>query len=209
MPLSPLIIASIIGGGASVAGGALANRSNATSSTTPTMDPKYGGLQQSILDMITKRLSSGPADLSGYTASGIGTANKTYGLVKQAQTNDLTSRGLATSPIAGVVDANRENARAGDITRFQNSIPLLQRDLQTQDLGMANSILSQGRGVTTTQAGTGGGGPAGAFENLAAYLGYLQGKGVFGRPGATPPLVGRDTVPNVGFLPVGGTGFGG
>lgn len=179
MPLAPIIIASIIGGGASIAGGALAKKSSASSS--PTLDPNYRGLQASVLDLITKRLSGGPADMSGYTAGGISDINRTFDLTKQASDNSLTARGLATSPVAGVVDTNRNNARAGAITRFQNSVPLLQRELQTQDLELSNRLLGQGRGVTSTYSG--GGGAAGSFENLAAYIGYLQGKGLFGAQG--------------------------
>lgn len=179
MPLAPIVIASIIGSGAAVAGGALANRSKQVS--TPTLDPKYAGVQQTVLDLITKRLTDTPADMTGYTANGISDINRTFALSKQASDNNLSARGLSTSPVAATVDSTRGMAQAGAIARFKNSIPLLQRDLQTQDLSGANSILAQGRGITTT--GSYGGGAAGAFENLAAYIGYLQGKGMFGAPG--------------------------
>ncbi len=203
MPLlAAPILASIIGGGAAVAGGALNNKSS--SSTSPTMDPAYGPLQGQVLSLIQKRLGSS-ADLSGYAAGGMSKINHTFDTLKQSQDNNLTARGLSASPVAGNVDAVREAARGGNLADFGNSIPLLQRDMQAQDLGLATNTLGLGRG-SASQASSGGG-AAGAADSLAAYLGYLNGKGAFGKPGQ-PPLPSRSTVPNVGFLPTGTEGWG-
>jgi hypothetical protein len=209
MPQILPFLPAIIGGVSSIAGGALANRSKQTSTTTPTVNQAYGPLQTQVLDMITKRLSSGPADMAGYTASGIGDINHTFDLIKGSQANDLTARGLGASPVAGAVDARTQVARGGQIARFQNTLPLLQRDLQTQDLGMAGNILNLGRGGTSTGTASSGGGAAGSFENLAAYIGYLAGKGVFGKQPGTSPLASMSTVSPFGFLQAGGTGMGG
>jgi hypothetical protein len=175
------------------------------------MDPAYSPLQQQILQMTRNRLNTS-ADLSGYAAQGTQNLNKNYDLINQSQSNNLTARGLGTSPVAGAVDARRENARIGDISGFQNQIPLLQRQLQAQDLASAQGVLGLGRGSTTT--GSEGGGAAGAATNLAQMLGYLYGQGAFqntgvagGRP-FVPPIPGN---PNVGpsTLPAGGfTGWG-
>src|SRR5579864_2997768 len=145
MPLAAPVIAAIIGAGGAVAGGALANKSSST--TTPTMDPAYGPLQNSVLNLVQQRLASS-ADLSGYEGSGISAINKTYANTAATQNNNLTARGLASSPVAATVDATRENARAGDVAGFQNSIPLLQRSLQGEDLNQAAGVLGLGRGVS-------------------------------------------------------------
>jgi hypothetical protein len=196
-----MLISSIIGGGASIAGGALANRGS--SSTTPTVDPAYSGLQGQILKMIQSRLAT-PLDTSGYTANGVGTINKSYDLGKQASDNALSARGLSTSPVAGAVDATRENARAGSVATFQNSVPLLARESQGADLSQAAGVLGLGRGSASSFES--GGGAAGAFTNLAQYLGYLTGKGVFKGSGAGV-LPSTQTVPNMGLTPAGGTGY--
>jgi hypothetical protein len=187
-----MLISSIIGGGASIAGGALANRASQT--TTPTMDPAYSGLQGQILKLIQSRLAT-PLDTSGYTANGVSTINKSYDLAKQAGDNNLSARGLSTSPVAATVDTTRQTAQAGDVARFQNSVPLLARESQGADLSQAAGLLGLGRGSTTT--GESGGGAAGSFENLATYLGYLQGTGAFKKtaqpytlPGYGTPLPG-------------------
>lgn len=202
MPLAPIVIASIIGGGASIAGGALASRGRSTSSTTPTYDPQSQGLRDLVYGQISKRLGQGAPDLSGYKANGVADINRTFDLVGQSQQNNLTARGLGTSPIGGIVDANRDIARGGEIARFQNTVPLLERSLQDDDLRLATGIFSSGRGSTSTGTTESGGGAAGAFTNLAQWLGYLQGKGAFG--GGKSPLTAMQTTPNFGFMPAGG-----
>lgn len=181
MPLAVPIIAAIIGGGASIAGGALANRGNSSSSTAPTVAPEYQGLQGQILQMIQGRMGQGAAPLAGYAGSGISQINNGFNLTKQSNDNNLTARGLATSPIAANVDATRESGRTAAVTGFRNSLPLLSHELQTQDLGLAGNILNMGRGSTSTGTASSGGGASGAFTNLAQYIGYLQGKNVFGK----------------------------
>lgn len=172
-----MIIASLVGAGGSAVGGALAKKNK--SSTTPTLDPKYGPLQDSVLSMLKKRLGTS-ADMSGYQAGGQQNINRTFDTIAQSQGNDLAARGLSTSPVAGAVDATRQNARAGATASFLNSIPLLQRQMQGEDLGLANNVLGQGRGSQTTQ--TSGGGAAGGFENLSDYLGFLMQSGAFKKP---------------------------
>jgi len=166
----PLLL-PLITSGLSFAGGLFGNKSKQTTT------PNYGPLQGLIQDLIRRRLQ-GSQDMSGYTAQGMQNVNHTYDLIGQSQANDLTARGLGTSPVAGAVDATRQNARGGAIANFQNSVPLLQRQLQGDDLGLAGSLFG---GRTTT--GDEGGGLAGGFTNLAAMLGYLQKKNAFGRGG--------------------------
>ncbi len=179
----------------SVIGGALANKRSQTeaSKTATTVDPKYSGLQDMILNMTKQRLSSSP-DMGGYTGTGVANINRTFDLTKMGSDNNLTARGLAGSPVAAAVDANRDYSRAGEVARFQNTIPLVQDQMQRQNLSDANSVLNFGRGSTSTGTSTGevGGGAAGSFTNLAQYLGYMYGKGAFGQqqqPAATPPYV--------------------
>ena len=193
MPALAAFAPAIIGAVGSIAGGALSNRNSQSATTTPTIDPKYSPLQDQILNMVQSRLSS-PPDMSGYAGSGVSGINKSYGLVKATQDNNLTSRGLASSPVAGVVDANRENARAGDVAGFRNSIPLLSRQLQTEDLGLAGNVLNTGRGQSFNGSTSMGGGFGGAATNLAQYLGYLSGKGAFkGNNGSLYPVGGNGT----------------
>src|SRR3990167_11191722 len=126
--------------------------------------------------------------MSGYQAGGQQQINRTFDTIAQSQGNNLTARGLGTSPVAGAVEANRENARAGQTASFLNSIPLLQRQMQGEDLRMASDVLGMGRGSQTQATGQSGGGAAGSAESLAQYLGYLMGTGSFNRKPGTPPF---------------------
>ena len=158
--------------------------------TMPVLPAQYQPLQDQIKNLIMQRLSQG-TDLGGYTSGGLSQINRNAALAKTAANNDLVSRGLATSPVAGVVNSNLDLGRVGAATQFENSIPLLQRQLQGQDVGMAGDFLNSvtGRNTTGTSTGTytgsSGGGLGGAFTNAAGMLGYLQGKGAFGNGGFT------------------------
>jgi hypothetical protein len=143
----------------------------------PTLDPAYSPLQQLLLQQTIQRLNSQGPDLGGYEASGISNINKGYGLVQQNLENSLTARGLNDSPVAGAGLTRLQMGRAGDITNFQNTIPLLKDQYQRNNLQDAIALLTQGRGSATTgtTATDTGGGWAGAATNLAQMLGYLYG----------------------------------
>lgn len=187
MPAIIPFLPAIIGGVGSVVGGALSKKS----SSGPTTPPAYAGLEDLIRQITTQRLST-PTDMAGYAGTGVANINRTYDLAGQSLANRLTARGLATSPVAASGVATLESGRAGDISTFQNSIPLLQRMMQGQDLAQAGNVLQGARG----QQQTSGGGAAGAFENLAEYLGYMQGKGAFKKGGGgSNPLSGGYVLP--------------
>ena len=97
----------------------------------------------------------------------------------------------------------RENARGGAVAGFRNSIPLLQRQLQGDDLSLAARMFG---GQEST--GEGGGGLGGGLTNLASALGYFQSTGAFGGGGKNP-LAARQTTANWGMMPAGGTGMWG
>lgn len=162
--------------------GALARKgsSTQTSSTMPQVDPVYGGLRDILLKNATSRLTSGGLP-EGYETGGVRNINHTYDLIGQNQQNSLTARGLGTSPIAGAVDASRNLGRAGQIADFQTNLPLVQRQLQNEDFGMANNLLSHGYGSTSTgtQNYSQGGGASGAFSDVGSMLGFLMASGAF------------------------------
>lgn len=108
-----------------------------TQSITPTVTPEFSNLKDLLINQATSRLATDP-NLTGYEGSGLAGINKTFDTTATADQNDLTRRGLSTSPVAAAVDANRSNARSSTISSFENSLPLLSRSLQDQD---ASSIL--------------------------------------------------------------------
>lgn len=190
MPLAPVVIASIIGAAGATAGGALSNRSS--QSTTPTLDPSMQPLQNTVLAMIQKRLGDGSLP-AGYEANGLKGINAANAGADMNLNANLTARGLASSPIAGNALLRSSIARQGQIGTFESNLPLVQRQLQNEDLGLSGDILRGGRGFSTTREE--GGGAAGAFTNLAQYMGYLSGKGAFKGGGGANGLPGQMAMP--------------
>jgi hypothetical protein len=166
--------------GASALGGIFGNRNKKqTSTTSTTLSPDAQGMNSVIADLIRKRLSSS-TDLSGYKTQGIQDINKTFGAAQTGLNADLTARGLSDSPAAVGALTNLSTGRSGSIAQLVNSLPMLQRDMQQQDIGLANQF-SALQPRTTTTTGTGSGNMAGgAFSDIASMLGYLIGSGKFG-----------------------------
>jgi hypothetical protein len=157
------------------------DKSQQTSTSTPTLSPQFQPLQALLLQQAMKRLQGGGLP-QGYENQGVAGINKTFGLADMALQNRLTARGLGRSNIAGSALGRLETGRAGAIGQFENSLPLLQRDLQNEDLQFGQGLLGMGRGTATTGTGTNtsGGGIGGGFEDFASMLGYLMGQGAFG-----------------------------
>ncbi len=180
------------------------NTHNNVASSTPTLAPQYEGIQNAIMPMIMKRLSGSTGLPAGVAERGIADIGRTHDLVKQRSDNNLTSRGLGTSPVAAHVDAIGERARAGDIADFHAKTPMMEREFQNDDLAQAMTLMNFGKGTTSTSAGAGtgtgggtgtgtsGGGIGGAMGDVGSMLGFLIGQGAFGG-GAKPRLPGSVT----------------
>lgn len=168
--------ASLIPLGLGVAGDILSNTKGArTTTSTPTITPEYKTLADLLRGRAEQRLRSS-TDLGGYAASGISGINDVYGNVGQTLNNSLTARGLATSPVAATVDTNLQTARAGSIAQLLNSLPLLQRQLQNEDMSAALGLIDNlGRGTTSVGPGSAlGAGIGGAGQ----ALGHLQDRNI-------------------------------
>ena len=94
-----------------------------------------------------------PTNLSPYEAQQTQQINTNSGATDQAQQAALAARGLSTSPVAGAVAANTQAQRVGQITNLQQQIPLLQQQLNLQNLSAGNSYLANAP-KTQTQVGT-------------------------------------------------------
>lgn len=177
--------------GSSLLGGLLNNRKQTqTQTTTPTMDPAYGGLQAMLMQQIQKRMLNPSKLPSGYEAGQIGNINNTYALAGQSLDNRMTARGLGTSPVAGAGETNLQLGRAGEISRMQAGLPLLEREMQNQDLASALQMLGLGRG-TSSSATTPSNMLGGGVNDLATMLAFLYGSGAMGgqTSGAGQPVV--------------------
>lgn len=127
------------------------NKSSQT--TTPVESPEW----QAFADMLRKSIggSLGGSSLpGGFEAAGVGNINNTWDLAKQGLSNNLTSRGLGRSPIAGNAMTQMDMGRAGDITQLQTeTLPAMERQWKMEDLQNALNLFGQ-RSIGSSSTGT-------------------------------------------------------
>lgn len=201
-PLFP----TLLGGVAGAIGG---TRGGRTTTAGPVELPQYAGLSDSLRSQIMSRLNSS-TNLAGFEAGGIQDINSTYDAAKIGLDADLTSRGLATSPAGAAPLSQFQQSRAGDISRFRNTLPLVQRDMQAQDIGIANQLYQNaGLGRESTEAG---GVVTGALDNMASQLGYMYRMNQLNAEGGKSGGVAGGVVDlasaGLGALGIGGGGAG-
>lgn len=170
-----------------------------TATSAPTVTPEYSPLQKMLIDRATASLQRPAALPRGYEEQGIRGINRTYDLAEQSLGNNLTARGLGGSPIAGAAEGRLSGGRASDIVQFQGTLPLLERQMQQEDLASAMNMLNFGIGRSTTGSNTGSGTTAGNMQynegspfgagisTLAQLLGFFYGQGAFGGSGGAKP----------------------
>src|SRR5437870_4350530 len=144
----PFIIPAILGG--SVIGGALSGRPKTTTGTstsnysntstsTPNITPEQHSLFNALYAKIMGRLNQ-PTPLGGYEATGLSNINAGAAASRTALENRLAAHGLSGSPVAGNAETQLELGRAGEATRFQNSLPLLARQFGREDEASAAGL---------------------------------------------------------------------
>ena len=168
--------------------------------------------QQQLASLFTKgatNLYNDSTNLQPYEASGIQQINQNAGLQNQVLQNNLASRGLTYSPAAGAATNQASLARGGQVSQFENSIPLLQRQMQQQSLSglvsafsalptdksttgtSSGSTSSSGTSTTNGTQSTFGNPAAGAVGGLGAGLaagGFLDGGNPFSSSNGSTPV---------------------
>jgi len=189
VPFLPYIAAGLgaVGGGLSATKGARTQTQTQdySGTSTPVMGPEWSGIFNQLLDFNKSRMGS-DVDLSGYETAGIGGINKTYDTINRAISNDLSARGLSSSPIAGSADVRSQIARGGDIGTFRGTLPLVQRGFEQENYQNLLNLFGKvpvGQKTTGTSSGqvTYPGSVAGSvFGGMGDILAFLMGKGVLG-----------------------------
>lgn len=150
-----------------------------TTTVTPNENPAYATLGDMLRQRAKQRLA-GSFDLGGYTASGIGNINEAFTGFGDTLNNELTSRGLASSPVAASAMSNADIARRGNIAQFLNTLPQVQRQIESQNFNDAAGFYNaapQGQTQVTEQPG---GALAGGIGSAAEMLAFLAGQGLIG-----------------------------
>lgn len=201
--IAPLAIAGLSGLGGIFANKPKTTTTNSTQNSAgdqtqtgfsrPAYDPLTEMLRQQLINAYGGSLTEDP-DLSGYEASGLGKINQIGDARTAALKNSLASRGLSYSPVAPIATSNSDSQRFSDSASFENSLPLLRRQLMDQRLGAAGSFFKglpigqdtygagtfhQGQQGHTEQIG-GGNELGGGLSSFATTLAGLYGNGAFG-----------------------------
>jgi hypothetical protein len=176
---------------------------------TPILTPEAMQAYSTLFPQLQNRIQSG-ADLSGYTASGLRNITNTGENARNRIVQNLAARGLTNSPASAAIIARQGDTQAGETANFLNSVPLLQRQMQGQDLDQllrAASALPTGmrqqgsstrtgtstsntRGTVTQPSDMLGGLFSGLGQGLASTYGYnwaLEQRKKLGLPPTTQP----------------------
>jgi hypothetical protein len=150
--------------GSTLAGG-LANRGGSTP-----QDLK--GLRGSLINS-QMRLNEDP-NLTGYQANQTEGINQNYDIQRKRLQELLAARGVS-GPSLGFAESNLDRNRFSDITKLQQSIPLLARSLRTDAISSGGNLMQSLQGSSPQQGNVGGG----MLGNLTQTLAYLYGQGAF------------------------------
>lgn len=126
--------------------GTTSSQGGGSYSNRPVITSEYQPLDALMRGIMTNRLSGGSSLPQGYAESGIRGINESYEGADQAARNMAARRGLSGEQTYAIASpANR--ARAGQIADFRANMPLLERQMQNEDIGITQGLQSAfGRG---------------------------------------------------------------
>jgi len=107
----------------------------------PEYAPEVWGSILEALGTLRKNAANS-TDLSGYTTQGLQSINSGADMKRRAMENIMAAKGLSYSPAAAHATGRVESGRIGEQVNFMNSLPLLQRQMQNEDLSSLTSFLT-------------------------------------------------------------------
>jgi len=159
--------------GISALAGGLANRKQ-TSTSMPTLDPAFGGMQSDLIAAIQKRMadpSYGTEPLRLGLMEGV---NRRYSTLPQRVTTKLAQRGFGDSGQTGAALKGVELARMGEQGDIATKMAELTLGREDSTLDLINRILAGARGETRTGSGNVLGGAIGAGAGTMSMLTMLN-----------------------------------
>lgn len=143
------VLTSLIGGGASILGGALASGSKTSTSTTG-VSPAYQGQQDSLLAMLQKMLADPSSGLAPQESADSSAINRSYATMPDTVTQMLASRGFGSSGKVGDAVYDTEGQRLGAQSQLYGQYAGLASQRQMTAAQMMQQILSGNRTTTST-----------------------------------------------------------
>lgn len=128
------------------------------STSTPEYDPALWGARNTLLESYLDRLKGGQGWMTGYTGQSLRKINQAGDIKSKILSGILSARGLGSSPVAANLMGGLESERLGQQVDFLNQVPLLERQMQGEDMGaLANYIASLPKGSKTSRTYSGQG----------------------------------------------------
>jgi len=142
--------------------GTSSSQGGSSFSNRPFITTEYAPLDELMRGIMTGRLSGGSSLPAGYASSAARAINESYEGADTAARNLAASRGLSGEQTYAVASP-AARARAGALADMRAQLPLLERQMQNEDIGITQGLQSAfGRGEkgttstwgTTNQSGT-------------------------------------------------------
>jgi hypothetical protein len=134
-------------------------------STTPTITGNYQGIDELMRNIMQGRLSNPSSLPAGYASNAARAINQSYEGADQAARNMAASRGLSGEQSYAVASPSNR-ARAGDLADMRGNLPLLERQMQNEDVNLAASLQNMfGKGQDTTSSQWSSGQSSGSQTN--------------------------------------------
>lgn len=188
-------------GGLGAIGGGLGNRKQQTktdstqsgsfdTSSSPLYDPTTLGVRDNILARLLSRNEAVPDFTKEYELGGLENINTGNESLMRNVDRILTQRGLNRSPVGANASLQGMINKLNQGVQFRNTLPLLQRDIETNELDRLTNFFSGlpvGQRTSGTSTGTSSGTQeqpgnvlGGLFGGGSSLLGLLYGLGAFG-----------------------------
>lgn len=178
------------GGGGGGASSSSTSTTNYSSTTQPFILPEWMKVGNQVRSEVEGRLANPYSLPRGYQAAGLANINDAFDLTNQTLDNRLSSSGLGGGPMAEAAMAGSGNVRAKAVSGFLNELPLTERQLRTEDLQLASSILeafgkgqkTSGKSTTVSSGSSSGGGGGGGGAPQTPMIGdailsqYMNGQ---------------------------------
>lgn len=153
-----MLVSSLIGAGTSIAGSALSGKpktNTQTNSTTPTLTPQMQALMDQLSKFSSDSISNPSAGLAPIKNAAVDNVNRNYMSVAPRLNKSFASRGYGSSGGLGDAMLQTEFARGGDLSKLEGDFADRAISRQNFGAGLGESLLSFGRGATSTGTSTG------------------------------------------------------
>lgn len=198
MKLPPLVVGGLVAGGSAILDRLLKPKSSnstnmhttGTSTSMPQFDPRANPLLQTLLNRTGSNFNRGTFLPQGFRTNAIEQINQAGQGAETSLNASLAARGLGTSPVAAAALGGLQQQRQAQIGDLGVQLPMIERQMQQEDLANLLQTLGLFRGQTTSsdswQRGTGTATQSDPGGGIGTLLGQMYANGAFQGGGQAP-----------------------